>query len=396
MGKITLKGSDAQCAFWEGGAKYRAFIGGVGSGKTFAGCAEILDADYAGKVGAVVAPTYRMMMDATLRTFLTICETARRQGATLLENLNKSEMVAELTNGTTVLFRSADKPDRLRGPNLAFFYLDEAAMMNRLAWDVMIGRLRERPGRGWLTTTPQGFNWVYDLFVEQQLADYAVVRCATYENPYLSDNFIQSLRDTYGEGVFARQEIEGEFVQPEGAIFQREWFVLMETAPEGLRWVRSWDLAASTKQTGDFTAGAKVALAEDGTLYIADMIHGKWEWPDARTVIIQTARMDGPGTQIGVEKIAFQLAAIQELYREPELVQFTLREIRPDKDKVSRAMPWQVRAQAGKVKLVRGPWVMRFLNEVAAFPEGSHDDQVDAVSGAVRMLGSSQFEMRWV
>ena len=314
----------------------------------------------------------------------------------MLSNLNKSNMVAELTNGTTVLFRSADQPDRLRGPNLGWFYLDEAALMNRLTWDVMIGRLRESPGRGWLTTTPKGFNWVYSLVAESQLADYEMVRCATHANPYLPDDFVASLRDAYGEGVFARQEIEGEFVEPEGAIFKREWFKVIDRAPEGLRWVRAWDLAASTKQMGDFTAGAKVALGGDGTFYVSDVVHGKWEWPDARKVIVSTAQADGTGTEIGVEKAGFQLAAIQELHRERELASFALREVRPDQDKVSRAMPWQARAQQGKVALVRGPWTTRFLNEVASFPEGMHDDQVDAVSAAVQMLGGAGFEMRWV
>lgn len=176
-----------------------------------------------------------------------------------------------------------------------------------------------------------------------------------------------------------------------GGIFRREWFRIVpaEQAPMWLPWVRCWDLATSTKTTADYTRGAKVALAPDGTLWIADMVGGRWEWPDARRVIVQTALVDGPGVLVGVEKVAFQGAAWQELLREPALVAHTILPVEVDRDKVSRAIPWAARAEAGKVALVAGPWVAEFLAELEAFPHGAHDDQVDAVSGAVQMLAQA-------
>ena len=59
----------------------------------------------------------------------------------------------------------------------------------------------------------------------------------------------------------------------------------------------------------------------------------------------------------------------------------------PDKDKLTRALPWIKRAEAGKVFLVNGPWVYDFLQEGYEFTgEGdTHDDQIDAVSGVYRM-----------
>ena len=38
------------------------------------------------------------------------------------------------------------------------------------------------------------------------------------------------------------------------------------------------------------------------------------------------------------------------------------------------------------MKLVRGNWLADFLDEATVFPHGAHDDQVDAVSGAVQMI----------
>ncbi|HUW15108.1 MAG TPA: terminase, partial [Anaerolineae bacterium] len=54
------------------------------------------------------------------------------------------------------------------------------------------------------------------------------------------------------------------------------------------------------------------------------------------------------------------------------------------------ANPWAAQAEAGNVKIVRGDWdIDAFLNECERFPEGAHDDQVDAVSGAISMLARS-------
>jgi predicted phage terminase large subunit-like protein len=128
-------------------------------------------------------------------------------------------------------------------------------------------------------------------------------------------------------------------------------------------------------------------MGEDGTIYIRNMIRGRWEWPDAKKIMIQTM-LAGNGTRHGIEEAMHGLAAVQELRRDPSLAATTIRGIHVDKDKVSRALPWAARAEAGKVKLVKGDWVNGFLNEVCAFPNGTNDDQVDTVSGGVQMIAS--------
>lgn len=155
--------------------------------------------------GMVVAPTYPMLRDATLRTFL---ELARRGG--VLSDFNKAEMIATLIDGKRVLFRSADDPDRLRGPNLGWFYLDEAALMSAEAWPIMIGRLRERPGRAWATSTPRGFNWLHAVFVKGG-EDYDVIKSSTRDNVYLPTGFLQSLERSY-DAEWLAQEVEGDWV----------------------------------------------------------------------------------------------------------------------------------------------------------------------------------------
>jgi predicted phage terminase large subunit-like protein len=375
-----------QRRFWLSHAKYRCFVGGVGSGKTRAGSVEVLRMP-AGSTGMVLAPTYPMLRDATLRTFLSLVERAG-----ILTTFNKAEMVAHLSDGKTVMFRSADNPDRLRGPNLGWFWLDEAALMDRDVWLIMLGRLREAPGLAWATTTPRGFNWLHDVFSGG--GDHEIIRSSSRDNSFLPAEFVASLEKAYTT-EFARQEIEGEFAEPAGAIFKRSWFTVAERVPDGLSWVRYWDLAASTKESADYTASAAVALAADGTLYIRDMIRDRFEWPDAKAVIMQTMKAE-PGVQHGIEEALHGLAAVQDLHRERSIAHIALRGIRVDKDKVSRALPWAARAEQGKVVLVRGPWIEQFLAEVCAFPLAEHDDQVDTVSGGLAMVAAPEVKIRWI
>lgn len=373
-----------QRVFWKDSARFRAFIGGVGSGKTRAGAVEVLRMP-AQSVGMVVAPTYPMLREATLATFLELA-----QRGNVLSSFNKAEMTATLIDGKRIIFRSTEYPDRLRGPNLGWFYLDEAAMMDVEAWLIMIGRLREQPGRAWVTSTPRGKNWLWETFTHGG-EDYAVIRSSSRDNPFLPPAFIHSLERSYTSD-WLRQEVEGEFIDPAGALFRREWFRIVDHAPEGLSWARYWDLAASIKTSADFTCSAAVAYGEDGTLYIRDMVRGRWEWPDARKVIAQTM-LSEPSVLHAVEEAMHGLAAIQEFRRDPELRAIALRGIRVDKDKLTRALPWAARAEGGKVALVRGAWINAFLDEVCMF-DGlgtTHDDQIDTVSGGAELIkrGSS-------
>ncbi len=77
-----------------------------------------------------------MLRDSTLETFLRL---ARDTGT--LAYFNKSDHFARLINGSTIAFRSADDPQRLRGPNCSFVWLDEAAMLpDATAWLILILR----------------------------------------------------------------------------------------------------------------------------------------------------------------------------------------------------------------------------------------------------------------
>lgn len=161
-----------------------------------------------GSSGMIAAPTYPMLRDATLATFRSICDASK---PSIIKSLNKADMDMELVNGTKIAWRSADNPDRLRGPTLDWFWFDEAAMMSKQAWDIAIGTLRGG-GPAWVTTTPRGYSWLHDLFVKKESANYELVRATMRSNQFASDEFKASMEERYA-GAWAKQELEGEFVE---------------------------------------------------------------------------------------------------------------------------------------------------------------------------------------
>lgn len=188
--------------------RFTAMLGGIGSGKTLAGSVKSLNYAKPKTLGIVVAPTYRMLQDATIRTFRDVNEE-------VIKDYNKSEMICRLKNGAEILFRSADEPDRLRGPNAHWAWIDEAGLCQSGTWDIVIGRLRAdgQAGPCFITTTPKGRNWLY-----QKKSQMTVFHSATTENPYLSKEFVQSLLDSY-TGEFLQQEVYGEFARFEGLVY---------------------------------------------------------------------------------------------------------------------------------------------------------------------------------
>jgi hypothetical protein len=151
-----------------------------------------------------------MLQDSTQRTFFEVLEKERiaydfyKQENRILLRATKSE----------IIFRTLDNPERLRGPNLAWFALDELTYAREDSWTRLLGRLRHpEAGRlcGCAVWTPKGYDWVHGLFLEKERPDYKLVQATPRENVHLPEDFYESLKDSYAER-FYRQEVLGEYL----------------------------------------------------------------------------------------------------------------------------------------------------------------------------------------
>ncbi len=382
---IPYRPFDKQRQFHYSPKKYRALIGGIGSGKTKAGVQEIfrICAKNPGVNGIVVAPTYRMLHDVTRLEFLAVC--TRTPG--LLQDFSKAEDVAFLATGNMVFFRSAEDPEKLRGPNVGWFYADESALMAEMAWNILIGRLRLNPALGWTTTTPKGKNWLYRMFGLGG-EEHFMVRVSSRDNPYVPSDFVKSIERSY-TSAFAAQEIDGEFVDMEGALFRRQWFTIVDVAPADCRRVRYWDLAATEVKKGndpDHTAGALVG-EKDGLYFVLDVRRMRGTPGQVEALVRQTAEVDGRAAHVWMEQEPGSSGVNTiDHYTRRVLVGFTFRGNRATGSKSERAMPLASQAEAGNVRIVRGAWNGALLDELESFPQGAHDDMVDACAGAFEKL----------
>jgi phage terminase large subunit-like protein len=204
----------AQLAFRHSNALYRGFVGGRGAGKTWIGAYDLLRRVQPGKTYLVASPTYTILEDTTLVTFTGLAKdwgTWRGLKASPRPNVR-------LAQGVTVRFRSAEEPDKLRGPNLSGVWLDEASQMHEDAYKIAIACLREQGEQGWLsaTFTPKGLtHWTYEVFGKKPLRPHTeLFHAKTADNPFNPPEFAATLAEQYA-GQWARQELGGEFVAAE-------------------------------------------------------------------------------------------------------------------------------------------------------------------------------------
>lgn len=191
----------------------------------------------------------------------------------------------------------------------------------------------------------------------------------------------------------------------EGGLFKRDWFKLVDRCPidaKILDSVRYWDLAASVGPDADHTAGVRIDRTAEG-YFIRDVVRGRWEPTERDRIIFQTARMDGQKTIQHVEqeggsagKDVAQYLARQIGYQGNIATHSTVQG-----DKTLRSHAAASAAGTGLFTMLRAPWNLDFISELVVFPNGSHDDQVDGLSGAfnrlaLRSIGSGDTATRLV
>ncbi len=211
----------AQARFLACDERFSFYVGGVGAGKSFAGALKAIAwmLDHPGSLGVIGAPTYPMLRDATQRTVFELLESLPES---LRRQFNKSEQRLLLENGSEVLFRSLEEPDRMRGLNLAWFWLDEAPLCTYYSWQMLKARLRQPgyPWQGWATGTPRGRDgFAYDFELRPR-PHHALFRASTLENAaHLPPEYVEDLGYS---GALYDQDVLGLFTAFEGLVYTFE------------------------------------------------------------------------------------------------------------------------------------------------------------------------------
>lgn len=142
------------------------------------------------------------------------------------------------------------------------------------------------------------------------------------------------------------------------------------------------DVAASEKEQADYTVAATWMVTPSKDLLLWDLERVKFDGPDVLPFLRRIYFEQRPAI-MGIERLGYGLTIIQELLREG----LPVVRLEPDKDKITRALPACARYEEHRVFHPRGPsWVDDFESELLVFPNGKHDDQVDAAAYAALQL----------
>ncbi len=336
----------------------------------------------------VASPTYKVLKDATLRTLM-----GMGRELNCIRSFSKTEMLMTLRNGAEVICRSAEDPDMLRGPNLSGCWFDEAGEMKEEAFDITIACLRENGEQGWLasTFTPKGYaHWTYKVFGAGTMPDAALYRCSTKHNPFLPAGFYDRVRHRYGM-TRAAQELDGLFVNIDGAEFDQEWF-------DDSMWFRDWPDESQVKvktmgwdpsvgkkaDRGDYSSVVQLMVGHDDTLWVeAHLKRKNVVWMiDYSLDLCEEWRPDA----FGIETNGFQ-----ELIAEPMREKIRGRNIATDICTVENTINKEIRIRRlisphseRRVRYRDTPDTRLLVEQLQQFPNGDHDDGPDGFEMAHR------------
>lgn len=392
--EIKFQLYEKQRLFVESNALYRGFTGGRGTGKSKIGAYDLIIKAKPKRSYMVVSPTATMVKETSLPPFIEIAE---RFG--IIQKQWKSPYPRFLlTNGATVVFRSAEKPDRLRGGNYSGVWLDEASLMKEEIHGICIATLREAQDLGWLsaTFTPRGkLHWTYTIFGDEEKRTHntILIHAKTSENPFLHKDFAGLIRSQLTT-LMAEQELDGFFVDQGDNSIKEGWLKYADFAPVDAKRVRFWDTASTVG--GCFTAGVLVAKSADGKYWVEDVERFKYTTAKRNERIRQVAIEDRnrgyvkqfAEIQAGGGGIDSFVALQQHLSAEGINIEGIPT---GNKSKSERAKPLESIAEHANLWILQRSWTKEFVLELINFPQIVNKDQVDAVSGAVNKLLPENF-----
>ncbi len=142
------------------------------------------------------------------------------------------------------------------------------------------------------------------------------------------------------------------------------------------------DLAISASETADYTVILVFAQTVCGKTLVLDVLRERFETSEHLSLVERTFNQFKPSI-IGIESVQYQTALVQAVMHKG----FPVMKLKPDRDKISRSLPMAARMDAGEVYFLQAAsWIADFESELLAFPNGKHDDQVDAFAYIAAIL----------
>lgn len=188
------------------------YQGGFGSGKTFAGSllGVLLALKFPRIKGLVGAQTFPLVRDTTLATYF-----EHLSAMDFKENIDykysKTEQKLLFKNGSQILFRHFDEPNKLKSLNLGFAQIEEMSDVPESTFKMILGRLRQKPFPNWNgfryrlfghTNPEQRRGWIYKTFVQHRKPNYRIIIAPTTDNIYLPQGYCDELKKLYDKKYY--------------------------------------------------------------------------------------------------------------------------------------------------------------------------------------------------
>jgi len=333
-----------------------------------------------------VAPTQGQARDIMWQTLLEL-------GNPVITGAHINNLQIKLVNGATISLKGADRPETMRGVSLKFLVMDEYADMKPDVWEqILRPALADQKGSAMFIGTPMGRNHFYELYKMAELGDdetYKGWHFTSYDNPILDPDEIDTAKKSMSSYAF-RQEFMASFEARGSEMFKEDWVDFGEEPDEGDYYI-AIDLAGfeevnkkRTKNTKlDETAMAIVKVGTNGW-YIDNIIHGRWSLDETAAKIFQAVR-DYKPISVGIERgIAKQavMSPLTDLMKQYGRF-FRVEELTHGNKKKTDRVMWalQGRFENSQIKLNKGSWNERFMDQLFQFPDPlTHDDLVDALA----------------
>lgn len=188
---------------------------------------------------------------------------------------------------------------------------------------------------------------------------------------------LEQLKRDQGSANFATQYQQNPIPEDGGQV-DWSWFQTYQKPPvvRPYEWVVvSWDTASTTSELSDFSVGIRAHVTGTGDVYLLDVIRKKVDYPTLKRLVLEEARKH-PRTMTLVEWAVSGFPLYDELHRQTPMIWNV-----PRGEKAMRFGAVTPLIEAKKVHIpAHAQWMANFKREILSFPNGTNDDQVDALS----------------